>query len=86
MKIRSNLKKLDFLTDDDIAKAIARDPDAAPDMTTVNFPRARGPQILPTKTLVTIRLSDQVIDHFKKGGKGWQTRLNEFLLAYIREK
>lgn len=86
MKTYTDLEKLDALTDEDIAKAIALDPDAAPDMTTVNFPRVRGPQFLPTKTLVSIRLSNEVIQHFKKDGKGWQTRLNDFLLERIEEK
>ncbi len=84
MKTHTDLKKLDALTDEDIAKAIAADPDAAPDITTVNYPRVRGPQFLPTKTSVNIRLSNEVIQYFKKDGKGWQTRMNNFLLEKIR--
>lgn len=84
MGIKSDLKRLDAMTDEDIARQIAENPDAAPDMTTVDFPRLRGPQILPTKTSMTIRLSDEVIEYFKKDGKGWQTRMNEFLLEKIR--
>lgn len=81
---KSDLKRIDAMTDEDIARQIAEDPDVAPDMTTVNFPRVRSPQFQPTKTSVTIRLSDEVIFHFKKDGKGWQTRLNDYLLEKIK--
>lgn len=84
MKTKTDWKRIDAMTDEDIARQIAEDPDVAPDMTTVNFPRVRGPQFLPTKKNVTIRLSQEVIDHFKKDGKGWQTRLNDFLLERIK--
>ena len=32
---------------------------------------------------VTIRLSRDVIDHFKAGGRGWQTRIDEALRDWI---
>lgn len=41
--------------------------------------RLRGPQKTPTKAQVTLRLDRDVLDHFKAGGRGWQTRLNETL-------
>ncbi len=84
MGVKTDLKRLDAMTDEDIARQIAEDPDVAPDMTTVDFPRVRGSQFLPTKTSITIRLSNEVIEHFKKDGKGWQTRMNKFLLEKIR--
>ena len=84
MGIKSDLKRIDAMSDEDIALQIAANPDAAPDMSPVNLPRVRGQQILPTKTSVTIRLSDEVIAHFKKDGKGWQSRLNNFLLESRR--
>src|SRR5271163_425277 len=33
----------------------------------------RGPQKAPTKKLVSLRLSPEVIEHFKADGPGWQT-------------
>lgn len=86
MKTKTDWKRIDAMTDEDIARQIAEDPDVAPDMSTVNFPRLRGSQILPTKQSVTIRLSQQVIDYFKKDGKGWQTRMNDFLWDKIAEE
>jgi uncharacterized protein (DUF4415 family) len=46
----------------------------------------RGPQKAPTKTLVSLRLSPEVIQHFKASGPGWQTRIGSTLLDSIRKK
>ncbi len=86
MGVKTDLKRLDAMTDKDIARQVAEDPDVAPDMTTVDFPRVRGSQFLPTKTSITIRLSNEVLEHFRKDGKGWQSRMNEFLLEKIRKR
>jgi uncharacterized protein (DUF4415 family) len=44
----------------------------------------RGPQKAPTKKLVSLRLAPEVIEHFKAGGPGWQTRIERTLLESIR--
>lgn len=41
--------------------------------------RLRGAQKAPTKTQVTLRLDPRVVDHFKAGGAGWQSRINDVL-------
>jgi uncharacterized protein (DUF4415 family) len=41
--------------------------------------RRRGPQKEPRKVAVSIRLSCDVVDHFKAGGPGWQGRIDEAL-------
>ncbi len=41
--------------------------------------RGRGPQKAPTKTKVSLRLEQSVVDHFKMSGKGWQVRMGEAL-------
>lgn len=46
----------------------------------------RGPQKNPTKKLVSLRLSPEVIDHFKSTGPGWQTRIDGALLESIKKK
>jgi uncharacterized protein (DUF4415 family) len=43
------------------------------------YRRSRGKQKAPTKEKVTLRLDADVVGHFRKGGKGWQTRLNDTL-------
>jgi uncharacterized protein (DUF4415 family) len=44
----------------------------------------RGPQKAPTKKLVSLRLSPEVIDHFKATGPGWQTRIDATLMESIK--
>jgi uncharacterized protein (DUF4415 family) len=46
----------------------------------------RGPQRTPTKKLVSLRLSPEVIDHFKSTGPGWQTRIDSTLLKSIKRR
>jgi len=41
--------------------------------------RGRGPNKAPTKKLVSIRLSGQVLDAYKAKGPGWQSRIDEDL-------
>jgi len=46
----------------------------------------RGPQKAPTKTLVSLRLSPDVINHFKATGRGWQTRIDSTLMESIKRR
>ncbi len=39
----------------------------------------RGPQVAPKKKLVSLRLSANVLAHYKATGPGWQTRIDETL-------
>jgi uncharacterized protein (DUF4415 family) len=39
----------------------------------------RGPQKSPIKVAVSIRLSPEVISHFKAKGPGWQSRIDAAL-------
>ena len=41
--------------------------------------RTRGRQKTPTKEKVTLRLDADLVSHFREGGRGWQTRLNDTL-------
>ena len=43
------------------------------------YRRTRGKQKAPTKELISIRLDADLMEHFRSGGPGWQTRLNETL-------
>jgi uncharacterized protein (DUF4415 family) len=38
--------------------------------------RGRGPNKAPTKKLVSLRLSGQVIEAYKSKGPGWQSRID----------
>ena len=67
------------------------DPDTAPDLAADGWPekfervavrRGRPPSANP-KISTTIRLSRDVIEHFKAGGRGWQTRIDAALREWI---
>ncbi len=46
----------------------------------------RGPQKAPTKELVSMRLDRVIVEHFRSGGPGWQTRVNEVLKKLVQRK
>jgi uncharacterized protein (DUF4415 family) len=48
--------------------------------------RGRGPNKAPTKKLVSLRLSREVIEHFKSTGVGWQSRIDETLRKAVKRK
>jgi uncharacterized protein (DUF4415 family) len=47
--------------------------------------RKRGPQKAPTKIPVSIRLSSEVVKHFKAKGPGWQSRIDEALRKIVKK-
>lgn len=46
-------------------------------------PRRRGPQKWPTKIPLSLRLSPEVVKHFRAKGRGWQTRIDEALKKIV---
>ena len=45
--------------------------------------RTRGKQKAPRKQDIHIRLDTDVIGHFKRDGRGWQTRINDTLRKIV---
>lgn len=45
--------------------------------------KPRGPQNAPTKEVVTIRLSRDVVERLRASGPGWQTRVDTALRQWI---
>ncbi len=45
--------------------------------------KPRGPQKAPTKEVVTIRLSRDVVERLRASGPGWQTRVDTALRQWI---
>jgi uncharacterized protein (DUF4415 family) len=74
-------------TEEDFARA--QGPESLPPEVLAAFPRTlrrvRGPQKAPTKKLVSLRLDQTVLDHFKAGGPGWQSRINDALQKAIAD-
>lgn len=48
--------------------------------------RTRGPNKLPLKEQVAVRYSPEVLAYFRSTGPGWQTRIDDVLLEYVRQK
>jgi uncharacterized protein (DUF4415 family) len=48
--------------------------------------KGRGPNKAPTKKLVSLRLSPEVVEHFKSTGPGWQSRIDETLRKAVKRK
>jgi uncharacterized protein (DUF4415 family) len=67
-------------TADDFADAVPFDK-AFPDLAATI--RRRGAQKKPTKVSTTIRLSREVVDHFRTTGTGWQARIDKALKEWI---
>lgn len=44
----------------------------------------RGPQKAPTKELITIRLTRDVVESFRATGEGWQTRIDQALADWLK--
>jgi uncharacterized protein (DUF4415 family)/uncharacterized DUF497 family protein len=47
--------------------------------------KLRGPQKAPTKVPVSLRLSREVVEHYKATGDGWQTRIDDALRDLIKK-
>lgn len=71
------------------------DPDDAPELTDAFFTEAdefrgkhlvrRGrPPLAQPKVLLSVRYSADVVDFFRATGEGWQTRMNDVLMAYVQ--
>jgi uncharacterized protein (DUF4415 family) len=64
-------------TSKDLAKARPFS-EALPDLA-ASIRKGRGPNKAPTKKLVSLRLSGQVLEAYKAKGPGWQSRIDEDL-------
>ena len=75
--IKSDLKRLDALKDKDIdySDSPALD-DSFFERVTVELPRS--------KDSITLRIDHDVLEWFKQEGKGYQTKINAVLSAYVR--
>ena len=78
--------RLRALRDEEVEAAAADDPDA-PLWTDEEL--AAVELVLPpteAKVAVSIRLDADVLEHFKASGRGYQSRINAVLRAYVRSR
>ena len=80
---RTDWARVDALTDEEIGAAALADPDAPP--LDVDAPDFWDEVIItiPSKKLVCLRIDREVLDWFRSQGKGYQTRMNAVLRAYM---
>jgi uncharacterized protein (DUF4415 family) len=82
-KGKTDWAHVDALTDDDIAKAVANDPDAVP----IDIDWSDAVLVVPArKKAISIRVDEDVLDYFKSGGEGYQRRINAVLRSYMQQK
>lgn len=79
-KSRTDWARVDALKDEDID--LSDIPEVTPEM----FARAvvrRGLKPVPRKEQLTLRIDGDVLKWFKRQGRGYQTRINQLLRAYM---
>ena len=83
-KGKTDWARVDALTDEDIDKAIADDPDWA-EFKDIDWSNAV--LVIPAKKkAISIRVDEDVLDFFKKEGDGYQRRINAVLRSYMQQK
>jgi uncharacterized protein (DUF4415 family) len=84
-KGKTDWKRLDALTDEEIEASIANDPDWQ-EFKDVNWSDAVL-VIPPKKKAISIRVDEDVLDYFKaEGAAGYQRRINAVLRSYMQQK
>jgi uncharacterized protein (DUF4415 family) len=82
-KGKTDWARVDKLSDADIAKAVANDPDAAP----IDIDWSDAVLVMPArKKAISIRVDEDVLDYFKSQGDGYQRRMNAVLRSYMQQK
>lgn len=76
-------ERVEALSDDDIRRAMAGDPDAPPELDEAFWRNAQMLDPRHGKTTITMRVDDDVLVYFKRGGSGYQSRMNAVLRAYV---
>ena len=76
MQDGTDWQRLDALSDEQIDAEIKDDPDAVPALDEEWFRQAR-------KQAISLRIDPDVLEWFKRGGAGYQTRINAVLRAYM---
>ena len=84
MKGRTDWKRLREMTDEEIEKSIANDPDWA-EFRDIDWSKVEI-VILVKKKAISIRVDEDVLDYFKRSGAGYQRRINAVLRSFVQEK
>jgi len=81
-RVQTNWARVDATTDRDIAEQIRRNPDDV-EFTDEMFAAARW--VMPAKKVpISFRVDPDVLAFFKRGGDGYQSRMNAVLRGYVQ--
>jgi uncharacterized protein (DUF4415 family) len=80
---RSDWEKAASMTITDIEAAVASDPDEA-DMV-MDWANATA-ELPKPKAILNMRIDSDVLEYFRKTGKGYQTLINAVLRSYVKRK
>lgn len=78
----TDYERLDAMKDEDID--FSDNPEVPPEMFARGIIR-RGLKPIPRKKQLTLRVDSDVVDWYKNQGRGYQTRINSLLRAYMEE-
>lgn len=78
---RSDWEAVRAMTEEELERAIAEDPDSDPPVDWSSFEISGN----TPKQGVYIRLDPDILAHFRKDGQGYQTRINAVLRGYVEE-
>ena len=84
-KGKTDWNRLEHLGDAEIRKAVKADLDAAPVASSEWFRRAKLLEPHP-KTPISMRLDEDIVKWFRARGRGYQTRINAVLRAYVESR
>jgi len=80
---RTDWARFDALTDAEIEEAVRGDPDAVP----IDIDWSEAVLVVPPKKkAISIRLDEDVLDFFRRGGAGYQRRMNAVLRSYMQDR
>lgn len=85
METKTDFKRLDAMTDRDIARQIADNPDAAPEFTDELFERVEMLVAEPKREQIALKVESDVLAFFRASGPKYQTRMNAVLRAYMEQ-
>jgi uncharacterized protein (DUF4415 family) len=80
MKAQTDWDRVDALTDEDIERAVAEDPDAPPFWTDEDWANA---QLVDPQKHTPVWLDRDIVDWFREQGPHFRGRINDALRAHI---
>jgi uncharacterized protein (DUF4415 family) len=83
---RTDWAKVDAMTEEELEASIAADPDDIHEELDRSKAISGLPPFPPAKKHINIRIDADVLDWFKATGRGYQTRINQVLRAYVESR